>query len=421
MTLRLVLVTMVAALGVTIPSGPVWEHWFSSTRTWSSCSWTARNGWTAGRGPTSIVAEESRPCELCRLARARLALREHKAATPSLVGMVKQEVAKPANATKASAAHENAATVVQHNDEIPGGGSPMRAPTAVPAIAAAQKPITVPAGVVARDLVRTPELLLDLPADVFTPAAVAFRPTPVSAASHERVAPMQTGQAETTSGQRSVVTVAQVAPPVSISEDLDLWLFAELSRSVPETATVDHPTAVADCEDPGASVPDGTFLCGDGFGPDDVTDVESPLAGPEHAPARDGNQAAAPSTGAAFEIEDDAAYEFEESADEASAIASVQTASELPWPAFVPLEQFGRADTNLGISNPQPAAATSRAVSSPDAGQSVSSARQTSASSTCGGAPRESGLGQAVQLTRNAVAAWVRVLSGPALVNVTAR
>src|SRR6516165_114628 len=34
MTLRLVLLSLVAALGLTIPGGPLIEHWISSTQTW---------------------------------------------------------------------------------------------------------------------------------------------------------------------------------------------------------------------------------------------------------------------------------------------------------------------------------------------------------------------------------------------------
>lgn len=46
MTLRLVLLSLVAALGLTIPGGPLIEHWISSTQTWMNArfaDWDTRN------------------------------------------------------------------------------------------------------------------------------------------------------------------------------------------------------------------------------------------------------------------------------------------------------------------------------------------------------------------------------------------
>src|SRR6476469_3973315 len=46
MTLRLVLLSLVAALGLTIPGGPLVEHWISSTQSWMNAKfadWDTRN------------------------------------------------------------------------------------------------------------------------------------------------------------------------------------------------------------------------------------------------------------------------------------------------------------------------------------------------------------------------------------------
>jgi hypothetical protein len=59
MTLRLVLVSLVAAMGLTIPSRPVIESWVASTQNWMNArfaDWDIRNPQTVAVG-SGLVSE----------------------------------------------------------------------------------------------------------------------------------------------------------------------------------------------------------------------------------------------------------------------------------------------------------------------------------------------------------------------------
>jgi hypothetical protein len=75
MMLRLVLVGMVAALGVSIPSKPGPERWFDSAETWATSLLAAWDTWEPTDGDENLPAgkRDHLDCEECRLARIRLA------------------------------------------------------------------------------------------------------------------------------------------------------------------------------------------------------------------------------------------------------------------------------------------------------------------------------------------------------------
>ena len=82
MTLRLVLVGMVAALGVSIPSQPSPEHWFESAEAWATSLLAEWDTWepTDEDETASAAKRDHLDCEECRLARLRLASSATRAA-----------------------------------------------------------------------------------------------------------------------------------------------------------------------------------------------------------------------------------------------------------------------------------------------------------------------------------------------------
>ena len=82
MTLRLVLVGMVAALGVSIPSQPSPDRWFDSAESWATSLLAEWDTWepTDGNGTGPAGKGDHLDCEECRLAQLRLASNAMRAA-----------------------------------------------------------------------------------------------------------------------------------------------------------------------------------------------------------------------------------------------------------------------------------------------------------------------------------------------------
>jgi hypothetical protein len=74
MTLRLVLVGMVAALGVSIPSQPSSENWFESAEAWATSLLAQWDTWEPAEDDAAVPAgkRDQLSCEECRLARLRI-------------------------------------------------------------------------------------------------------------------------------------------------------------------------------------------------------------------------------------------------------------------------------------------------------------------------------------------------------------
>ena len=74
MMLRLVLVGVVAALGVSVPSQPSCEHWFESAQAWTTSLLAEWDTWEpeVEDGPRLVGTPNAIGCEECRLARMRL-------------------------------------------------------------------------------------------------------------------------------------------------------------------------------------------------------------------------------------------------------------------------------------------------------------------------------------------------------------
>jgi hypothetical protein len=82
MTLRLVLVGIVAALGVSIPSQPSSDHWFDSAESWASALLAEWDTWEPADDGGLLAAgkRDHLGCEECRLARLRVAASAMRAA-----------------------------------------------------------------------------------------------------------------------------------------------------------------------------------------------------------------------------------------------------------------------------------------------------------------------------------------------------
>ena len=82
MTLRLVLVGIVAALGVTIPSQPDGHDWLGRAERWANSVLADWDTWRPGDGASEHkrerIAASGHECEQCRLARAALAVRDRR-------------------------------------------------------------------------------------------------------------------------------------------------------------------------------------------------------------------------------------------------------------------------------------------------------------------------------------------------------
>jgi hypothetical protein len=99
-------------------------------------------------------------------------------------------------------------------------------------------------------------------------------------------------------------------------------------------------------------------------------------------------------------------------------------AAELPWPAFTPAGTADQPDTEVDIALlgvPSVGGSDPADASASELDQSSTYKPRAPSGSSTGDGTEHVGLNQAVELTRNAAFAWMRVLTGPAVVNVSAR
>jgi hypothetical protein len=314
MTLRLVLVGIVVALGVTIPKRSECERGFADATTWTRSALARWDTWRPSEGSGNLRGP--RECPLCRIARAELARKSRNPATDLRAG--------------------STAAVVRPARPSPGrpDGDGSLAKTAGPA----------------------------------TSRGVAFEPITVPDDSDTDIALKLNREAEgidLTQPPAPPVQSMAAREPIGRSENLELALLDELSQAVDEgkagsgscerdskrSSQTQPPPAQLASEQPSGKV----------TAPTTASSAEG-IPWPVFAPA--GPTAPAP-------------------------IAVAREAS-IPWPVFAP-----------GGPPPEP----DRSVTAQSTGASTHPVRW----------------GEAIQLTREAVVAWMKVLTGPALVQVSAR
>jgi hypothetical protein len=273
---------------------------------------------------------------------------------------------------------------------------------------------------------RQPAVGVDaLPADVFAPGAVAFDPISVPEPAYVGIAYELNGLA----GDPDDWPVRTESIPGAhaegdeigyvLSDDLELALLGELARTVEKTAQGATPNPADALENAGPLVADPAFLCG--VQADDVEDV---IAAAATSPQVQANEEAAPLPQACFDVEAEFVCEPETVTVERAVAPTPKRVAELPWPAFTPSQSADQPNTEVDaavlaaqrIGGSGPADADSTASDQNSACKS-----QATLGSSAADALEHGGLNQAVELTRNAAFAWMRVFTGPALVRVSAR
>jgi hypothetical protein len=374
MMLRLVLVGAVAVLGVTVPSQPMCEQWFASAQTWASSVLADWDNWTpaASRWRSSTAESGARVCEHCRrLAEERLAA--------------------------------DLRTAPSAADEKPGSD-------------------TVADSTANRESVGRADAL---PADVFAPAVVAFNPISVPEQSYMGIAYELNGLDGDPDDWTVTTPTVPVAQPDAgqvvyvLSDDLELALLGELARSVKTSAEGPIPKSVDGPENASSLDTDQPFLCGV-----QTEDVEDPIAVPPASPQVQASERVALVADSCVDVESEFICETERMTLDVAVAVAPKPAAELPWPAFTPAGTADQPDTEVDIALlgvPSVGGSDPADASASELDQSSTYKPRAPSGSSTGDGTEHVGLNQAVELTRNAAFAWMRVLTGPAVVNVSAR
>jgi len=416
MLLRLALVGMVAALGVTLPSQPKCESWFGAARTWASAALADWDTWKPREGDDDCVlgARGRADCPQCRLARARLAAEQRKPATS----------AEPAAA-----------------------GHPVLL-TEKPAVAPRE---TQPSRTESREPVAFEPYVPD--EDLF--ARVAFELSRMT----EGIA-IPTASPVPTPTAPALPPIVDDSPlcfePVAASDDLELSVLGELCRVTLETRTPVASEQVA-APEPRVVEPadDGSFVCGAGDGGQVLpTEFASSKPIPEITTGTTGGELLAlsePETD--LDFCSGAACLLNRDFDDAPTLPPVATLADLPSDVFGPAPKTTLADLPPNVFGGSPGTAEAVSVAP---GPALLAAPRVASGSQQLAAPRVASgpsrvvvladlpsnvfgppepspepkvdrgfagprLGHAVELTRDALYAWMNVLTGPALVDVTSR
>ncbi len=412
MMLRLVLVGMVAALGLTIPGGSNRGGWLVSAGRWGNSVLVDLDTWRPDNSSSQPrrVAATRHECEQCRLARAALALNKREEA-----------LSRVADSTKS---------------------------TAVQTVTGSKKP--------------TAESRHVRPADSFRAPTLAIEPIDVGDDSYTGIAFELNRNAEGINLVQSPTAPSAIlarSQPVELTEALEPDLPAVLCGATDEDVADWTPVAVtAQRQDENDRTASGALVsveAGDYGTPEETEATPIPVPGAPPVIAASVQPAAPTSCPELFEVfacrtgpvdEDDAAPYAQAPSMAAIADASkssvvteraatlnpasppvaaestiqsqVQVAG-IPWPVFAPDEPTAPEPTRVvqETTVPWPVFAPLDPTASPkSAAESLSlvaAPRRASSS--------DAGWGQAVDLTRRAMFAWMGVLVRSAPVEVTAR
>ncbi len=401
MMLRVALVGLVAALGVTVPSQTRCRLWFESAQNWGSSVLASWDNWKprdSGRLHGPLNAGGATECPECKLARARLAANERKLKTPTDSG------------TQSKATQPAAADV---RPESPVVSVSIRETDQQHAVSF--EPIAVDvnddAGI-AFELNRMSEGLCTAP--IVTPApalAPSFPAQPIAATTH---------------GEAALV----VADPIAAGKPA-----VEPSMTTESCGLAENARTAAEPAEPGQwwlSVVDGTTqedcLCGESL------EAAAPLEvklDPPTVPDAIATPAAVAATSALapeFDLDEEFDFEIAKNCAAAAAIQTVSRLPELPGDVFAPARAPVRLESPVAAPATEPVAVLAKLPDDVFGWQEVKNVRleppvRTSSAprSTAGGSSTAPRLGQAVELTRAALYAWMNVLAGPAVVDVSSR
>jgi hypothetical protein len=453
MALRLAMVGVVAALGLTVPSGRVCQ-WYNSANSWTRSLLAGGDSRTDG----SVLASSSgashvpRVCEQCRLARARLAAKAKQSRASADPVTVAEPTTGPAKIPGGSiqktgtsvAAKTSSSTIKSAVVKAP---KPVKAPAPI----APQQPMTIPVVALPARLnprpapevataahtatvhvqARSPKPFDELPANVFATPVVALVAPQAQRNSHQQISLEPRREQRDLSWTPAPNPVAEAlwiaAGPMSVIDDLDSQILSTLVGRVSANDVSAQPADAVICDSLAEGVTDDEFLCGEV--PDDgcfvAPTADTEVAAPEPEPEAIGAEAQT-RIDAGLDFESELIFDAELSA-QAPVVATTRTSAELPWPVFAPERQDANVPSpQLTVANRNGGAANSvqraqEALAPPAKGELAGEYLHQPVRSAARGAAPASELGNAVQMTRHAVVAWVRVLTGPAIVNVTAR
>jgi hypothetical protein len=412
MMLRLVLVGMVAALGVTIPGGTNRGGWLVSAERWSNSVLVDWDTWTPDNrtGQARQVTATRHECEQCRLARAAIAIRERGAA-PSRV----------ADSTKSTPVRTGAGSekpIVESHHVLPADKLPARK--------IAFEPIDVSddfyAGV-AFELNRNAEGI-NLAESPSAPSATFARTQPVAVAEalEAELPPVLCGMTDEDAIDWAPLAVASLlreenepnASGTFISTETGDNVDSEDTEAIVTAESVAPPVVAASAPAPAPT----SFL--------ELSEVFACQAGPiaeDDAPAYDeapGLPVAAVTSTASVVTQP--AAPLNPAATRVVAEITSQTpdrAAGIPWPVFAPVGAITGPPTRVVQETTVPWPVF--APLDPTAGANSAAASISSAATPRRSSSAAAELGQAVQLTRQAMYAWMGLLVGSAPLEVTAR
>ena len=413
MMLRLVLVGMVAALGVTIPGGTNRGGWLVSAGRWAN---SAVVDWDTWR-PDSVAGQSRRivttrhGCEQCRLARAAIALREQAAAASAVAEATKsravptgagsekptaemhdvlpvRSLSAPTLAFEPIAVGDVFYTGVSFElNRIADGINVVQSPTVPSATLPRSQPIALADGLEPE----LPEVLCGVPdedAADWAPIAVASQPrgeneprggsTLISSESGDDFEPDETD---------ATPILDHVAPPI-------------VAISTPTAASTYGPELF------------DVIACRIGtFDQDDAPDYDE---APSRAAVDDVSKSSVVSEPAAPLISVTPAFVAEPTSRTHNRVAGI------PWPVFAPVDMIDQPPTRVVQEStvPWPVFAP---IDHPTGGNKAAVVSGSSASLPRPGSSSKASWGQAVDLTCQAMCAWMGVLVGSAPVEITAR
>ena len=412
MMLRLVLVGMVAALGVTIPGGTNRGGWLVSAARWGSSvnlDWDAwRPDNRANQAPR--VATTRHQCEQCRLARAAIALRERRPA-PGVVATSTKSTSvqtgigseqRTADSHRVSAADSLRAPTLAFepidvaNDFYTGIAFELN--RNAEGIDLVQSP-TAPTSSVARfeAVVLVENLETDLPAvlcgvtdeDDVEPASLAVASQP-----REENDPTASGTLISSETGDEFNLGETEATPTS-EPDVS-----------PVVAASVRAAAANDCPEPFE-----VFTCQTGpINEDDAPTYEEAL-GPAIVAAASTSSVVTQPAAPLYPVAPPVVAERTK--------PSLDQGAVIPWPAFAPDDTSSQPSTRVVQDTTVPWPVFAPIELTADSSRAAESF--SSASAPRHGSSSNASWGQAVDLTRQAVSAWMHVLSGSARVEVTAR
>ena len=393
MMLRVVLVGVVAALGVSIPSQPSCEHWYDSAQAWATSLLAEWDTWAAtdAAEPRLPGAANHIGCEECRLARMRL------------VAQANENLSKDAALVDAKG---------------PKTGTEKKSTDGDMSVVPSQ-PKTVAA---------KPFELTEIAAAYGPFAALYLSGTPNLSA----------GNASDSRGNQARVAGPELSEPAEAAE---LVISSDFCRLGNESIAVASESEEPSGDGSDLAITQESFICGFGeFEPPLLTAAMGSPEMPEAARSAIAPVADHATTDGMLISCLDEALEWDETVD---AVASAPTVdpflADLPADVFVPEHVAVIATAPARAPSTTQEAVVAIAVAAPvrSAGASflddlpgdvfapmAPSPDQEPASTDrplAGAAPPPARLGDAVELTRRAVSAWVSVLIGPALVQEGAR